>query len=162
MMLSQGWPIRQLRLVMTMSKSRWLRGTLYAALIFLAGAATGTLLAPWLGRTFMRPPQPRELAFHMLDRLQSGLHLTDEQKAKIKPIIEATGTDMETIRRETAARVHQRIGQTNEQISALLTPDQKIEFNKMEEEHRKRMREYHQQHHHHFGLPPDSPPPPPR
>ena len=82
-MLSRGWPIRQLRLVMTMSKSRWLKGTLYAALIFLAGAATGTLLAPWLGRTFMRPPQPRELAFHMLDRLQSGLHLTDEQKPRL-------------------------------------------------------------------------------
>src|SRR5690242_15512388 len=125
---------------MTMSNFRWLKGTVYALLIFLAGAVTGTLLAPWFGRTFMRPPQPRDLAFHMLDRLQTGLHLTDEQKAKIKPIIEATGTDMETIHRETAARVHQRISQTNEQISALLTPEQKVEFNKMEEEHRKRMK----------------------
>jgi len=144
-----------------MSKSRWTKGILYAGLIFLAGAVTGTLLAPWLGRTFMRPPQPRELAFHMLDRLQTGLHLTPEQKAKIKPIIEATGTDMETIRRETAARVHERIGKTNEQISALLTPEQKVEFDQMEEEHRQRAREFHRQHHHHFDLPPDAPAPAP-
>jgi Spy/CpxP family protein refolding chaperone len=144
-----------------MIKSRWLRGVLYAILIFLAGIVTGTLLAPWLGRTFMRPPQPRELAYHMLDRLQGGLHLTDEQTAKIKPIIEATGADMETIRRETAARVHQRISQTNEQISALLTPEQKVQFIKMEEEHRRRMQEYHREHHHHFGPAPDEPPPPP-
>src|SRR5262245_24718607 len=137
MMLNQGWPIRQLRLVTTMSKSRWLKGAAYAVLIFLAGAVTGTLLAPWLGQTFMRPPQPRELAFHMLDRLQTRLKLTEDQKARIKPIIEATGTDMEGIRRETAARVHQRIGQTNEQISALLTPEQRVEFKKIQEEHRK-------------------------
>ena len=161
-MLKAGWRIRRLPPVMTMNNSRWLRGVLYAALIFLAGTITGTLIAPWLGRTFMRPPQPRQLAYHLLDRLQDGLHLTSEQTAKIKPIIEATGTDMETIRRETAARVHQRIAQTNEQISALLTPEQKVQFQKMEEEHRRRMQEYHREHpHHHFGLPPDGPPPPP-
>jgi hypothetical protein len=144
-----------------MNKSWWIKGALYAVLIFLAGAVTGTLLAPWLGRTFMRPAQPRELAFHMLDRLQSSLHLTDEQKAKIKPIIEATAADMETIRRQTAARVHQRIAQTNGQISALLSPEQKIQFKKIEEEHRQRLREFHQRHRHHLELPPDAPPPPP-
>jgi Spy/CpxP family protein refolding chaperone len=144
-----------------MIRSRWVRGVLYAVLIFLAGAVTGTLLAPWLGRAFMSSPQPKQLAYHMLDRLQSGLHLTDEQTAKIKPIIEATGADMETIHRETAARVHQRISDTNEQISALLTPEQKVAFIKMEEEHRRRIQEYHRERHHHFGPPPGEPPAPP-
>jgi len=145
-----------------MSKSRWLRVTLYALLIFVAGAVTGTLLAPWLGRTFMQPPQPKQLAEHMLERLQAGLQLTTEQTAKIKPIIAATSADMETVRRETTARVHERLAQTNAQISALLTPDQKVQFAKMEEEHRRRMQEFREQHHHHhFGLRPDQPPPSP-
>ncbi|MGH8093113.1 MAG: hypothetical protein ACREIF_06540 [Chthoniobacterales bacterium] len=140
-----------------MSKSRTLRVILYAVLIFLAGAVTGALIAPMLGRTFMRPPEPKQLSRQMLERLQSGLHLTDEQSAQIKPLIEKTGADMETIWRETARRVHERIAQTNAQISALLTPEQKTAFAKMEAEHRKQFRQ-----HHHFAPPPGPPPPPPK
>ena len=139
-----------------MSKWPSLRVILYALLIFLAGAVTGALVAPMVGRTFMRPPEPRELSRHMLERLQSGLHLTAEQSAQIKPLIEKTGADMEIIRRETTKRVLERIAQTNAQISALLTPEQKIEFAKIEAEHREYLRK-----HHHFHGPPGPPPPPP-
>ena len=126
-----------------MNKSRALRITLYALLIFLAGGLTGALVAPHFGRTFMRPPDSKQMSQHMMDRLQSGLNLTPDQAAKIKPLVEKTGADMETVRRETSKRVHDRIVETNAQISLLLTPEQKEQFIKMEAEHRKRMARCH-------------------
>jgi Spy/CpxP family protein refolding chaperone len=130
---------------------------LYAALIFLAGAATGVLVAPMIGRTFMRPPRPEQMSQHMLEHLQSGLHLTPEQTAKIKPLVEQTGADMEKIHRETMKRVVARLHQTHVEISSLLTPEQRVELNKMEAEHRKHFR-----HEHPFIEPPGVPPPEPK
>jgi Spy/CpxP family protein refolding chaperone len=115
----------------------------YAALIFLAGFVTGALLAPILGRPFMRPPAPHEMSQHMLAHLQSILQLTDQQRAQIKPLVEKTGADMETIHRETMHRVLARLAETHAQISALLTPEQKIKFKEMEAEHRERLRHVH-------------------
>ncbi len=126
-----------------MNKSRALRITLYALLIFLAGGITGALVAPRFGRTFMRPPDSKQMSQHMMERLQSGLNLTRDQAAKIKPLIEKTGADMETMRRETSKRVHDRVAETNAQISLLLTPEQKEKFIKMEAEHRKRIARCH-------------------
>jgi hypothetical protein len=138
-----------------MNKLRSLRIVLYATLIFFAGGMTGALVAPLIGRHFMRPPDPKQISYHMLARLQSGLHLSDEQTAKIKPLIEKTGAEMEAIHRETIKRVMSRIAETNGQISALLTTEQKTEFAKMEAEHRKRLARFH-----HF-LGPHGPPPEP-
>lgn len=138
-----------------MNKSRPLRIIIYPALIFLAGAITGVLVAPSVGRHFMRPPDPKQMSHYMFARLQSGLHLTNEQAAQIKPLIEKTGADMETIHRETIKRVLSRMAETNAQISVFLTPEQKAQFAKMEAEHRKRLR----RHHPFIGRP--GPPPPP-
>ena len=56
-----------------MNKSRAARIVLYAVLIFLAGAITGALVAPMIGRTFMRLPDSQQMSRHMLEHLQSGL-----------------------------------------------------------------------------------------
>jgi Spy/CpxP family protein refolding chaperone len=140
-----------------MNKSRSLRIALYAALIFFAGAVTGALVAPLIGHQLMRPPNHEQMCHYMFERLQSGLHLSDEQSAQIKPLIEKTVGDMETIHRETINRVLNRMAETNAQISSLLTPEQKAQFIKMEAERRKRMRQFH-----HFSGPlePSSHPPP--
>jgi Spy/CpxP family protein refolding chaperone len=129
---------------------------LYAALIFLAGFVTGALLAPIFGRTFMRPPAPHEMSQQMLAHLQAVLHLTDQQRAQIKPLVEKTGADMETIHQETMQRVLARLAEVHAQISGFLTPEQKIAFKKMETEHRERLRHVHP-----ILLPPEPPPPPP-
>ena len=138
-----------------MNNSRTFRVILYASLIFLAGAVTGALLAPRLGRDSWRPPEPRQLSAHMMEHLQAELHLSDEQTEKIKPLVEKAGADLEVIRHETLRRVLDRLAQTNTQVSALLTPEQKVHFAKMEAEHHKRIQE-----HHHF-LSPHGPPPSP-
>jgi Spy/CpxP family protein refolding chaperone len=139
-----------------MNKSPAARVVLYAVLIFVAGAITGALVAPMIGRSFMRLPDSRQMSHQMLAHLRSGLDLTDEQMAKIKPVIENTCADMETIHRETTKRALDRIAETNAEISAFLTPEQKAKFEKMEAEHRNHIR-----HTHHFGAPPGPPPPGP-
>ena len=136
-----------------MIKSRAVRITLYAVCIFGAGALTGALIAPMIGRSFMRPPDPQQMSRQMLAHLRSGLDLTDEQTAKIKPLIEHTCFDMGTIHRETTQRVLNRIAETNAKVSAFLTPAQKAKFKKMEEEHRIRIH-----HIHHFAPPQGSSP----
>lgn len=137
-----------------MNKSRVVRIALYAALIFLAGAITGALVAPMIGRSFMRLPDSHQMSQVMLARLRSGLDLSDEQTAKIKPLVENTCGDMETIHHETMQRVLNRIAETNAKISAFLTPEQKVKFETMQAEHKKHIRHFH-----HLGSPPGPPPP---
>lgn len=137
-----------------MNKSRTARIVLYAALIFLAGALTGALIAPLIGRHFMRMPDSHHLSRAMLSHLRSELDLTKDEEAQIKPVIEKTCVDMETIHRETVQRALDRLAETNTKISAFLTPEQKEKFKKMEAEHR-----VHIRHFRHPGGPPGPPPP---
>ena len=134
-----------------MNRTRVVRIVLYAGLIFLAGLVTGALVAPIVGRTFLRPPGPEQMARQMMSRLQSRLQLSPKQKTEAEPIIAQTSADMVAIRRETTKRVSKRIEDTNQEISALLTPEQKVEFEKMEAERRKRLG---------YREPPGPPPPP--
>ena len=126
-----------------MSKARTVRVVLYALLIFFAGAVTGALIAPIVGRTFMRPPRPEEMAQHMMDHLRSDLRLTNSQVAQIQPLVKKAGVEMEAIRRETMRQVHQHLEETNKEISAHLTPEQQVEFKKMRDERRERLRHAH-------------------
>ena len=127
------------------------RIVLYAGVIFLAGLVTGALVAPIVGRTFLRPPGPEQMSRQMMARLQSRLQLRPEQKTQVQPIIDRTSADMIAIRRETTKRVSKRIEETNREISVLLNPEQKVEFEKMETERRKRLG---------YREPPGPPPPP--
>jgi hypothetical protein len=156
MILKRALPTPRWLPATDMSKSRTLRVVVYALLIFLGGAITGAFVAPRIGRTFIRPPNVREMSHHMMERLESGLQLTSQQAAQITPIIERTTADLEEIHSATTRRVQKRVAETNQEISAILTPEQQKKFTQMEEEHRNRMR-----YHHPFAEPPGPPPPPP-
>jgi len=137
-----------------MNKSRALRIALYAGLIFFAGAITGALVAPMVGRHFMRLPDSHQLSRLMLTHLRSGLDLTAEQEEKIKPLVEKSCAEMEAIHHQTMQRVVERLNETSEKISAFLTAEQKVKLKKMEAQHR-----LHLRHFHHPGGPPGPPPP---
>lgn len=140
-----------------MISARTLKLSGYVLLIFLSGLLTGAFLAPSIGRRFLRPPPPGEMSRHMLARMQSRLNLTPEQKEQVKPLVEAAANDIDAIRKETTARVSDRIAQNIAAINALLTPDQQRELEKMEAE-----RKAHMHHGEPFGPPPPPPPPPKR
>src|SRR6267143_192399 len=57
-------------------------------LVFIAGGATGVFVTMAIGHHFMFGPHPHGFAAQaMKNRLQWQLRLTDEQMAKISPII---------------------------------------------------------------------------
>jgi hypothetical protein len=121
-----------------MSKSPPWKIVLYAALIFISGLLSGLVLGPVFRHTFLGP-SPSRISHHMLWRLKSGLHLTPDQMAQIKPFIEKTATDLDAIRSEAAKRVSSRMDEVNSQIAGFLTPQQKAELKKMESERREHM-----------------------
>jgi Spy/CpxP family protein refolding chaperone len=70
-----------------------------------------------------------------LASLTSSLNLTDEQKAKIKPIIDDKHAKMHAVKKETTtqpdtkkAKIKSIRKDSNEQIRALLTPEQQKTF----------------------------------
>jgi protein CpxP len=109
------------------------------------------------GRGGMNPDQ-------MLARLDQRLHLSDDQKGKIRTILQDRVAAMQKLRSDTSMPQDERRSKMqsisadhNDQIKAVLTDDQKKEFDQMME-HRGGMRNG-------GGNPPppdsQSPPPPP-
>lgn len=123
-----------------MNNSRSIKITFYSLLIFVGGLVSGLMLAPMIGRAFLRPPPPGDLSRHMLSRLQSRLQLTPRQTEQIKPLMDETTADMERLRSETTKRVTDRISETNAKVSLLLTPEQKKRFEEIEAKRRAHMR----------------------
>lgn len=77
-----------------------------------------------------------------LDWLSKELNLTDEQKAKVKPILEDQQKQMQALRADTSLsqeQKHEKMMQlhetANSQINGVLTPDQQKKFAQLKEQH---------------------------
>ena|SRR5215471_2473933 len=127
-------------------------------LVFMAGGATGVFMTMAIGHHFMFQQHPPGMAAQMMkNRLRWQLKLTDDQMAKISPIVEKTGAQLEQIRGETGKRVREIIGQSHREISQYLTPEQQARLKEMEQRQHRWM-----QHHgggmwHRNNSPPASP-----
>ena len=106
-------------------------------LVFLAGGATGVFVSATTAHYFIGAHRHGFAAQAMKNRLQWQLKLTDEQMAKISPIIEKTGTQLEQIRGDTGRRVRDIIAESHREIAPLLTPEQQQRLKQMEERHRR-------------------------
>jgi Spy/CpxP family protein refolding chaperone len=124
------------------------RGDKLKTLLFVAGVAlmillgfrmlSGAPLPQYNGRRMrgpmMRMPGPDK----QLARLSKRLHLTRDQRAKIKPILKEQYEKLRALRRDTTLSRQERMarfrrihGQTFDQIRPLLTAKQQIELRKM-------------------------------
>ena len=105
-----------------------------AAVVFLLGFVSGVGAGPFL----MGPPPDRHGPEAMLARYQRELDLTAEQSRKIAPIAEArwreTAELFESIDPQASA-IHRR---ANDEIRAVLTPEQGERFDAMVERFRER------------------------
>jgi Spy/CpxP family protein refolding chaperone len=79
----------------------------------------------------------------MLARLTKQLDLTDDQQTKLKPILEAGHTQMQTIHQDSTLSQQDKMAKMkdareslNSQINAVLTPDQQTKFAAMQEKMR--------------------------
>jgi len=121
-----------------MSDSR-ARPWIIMALIFLLGAITGSLLTIGFGSHFAPAPLgPQEMRNHWMHHLTNRLHLTDDQQAKIQPIIAEAETQIQSVHRDDVAKISGFMQQADENIKKVLNPDQLAEMEKMESE-RQRM-----------------------
>lgn len=103
-------------------------------LVFMAGGATGVFMTMAIGHHFMFEHRPPGMAAQMIkNRLRWQLKLTDDQMAKISPIVEKTGAQLEQIRGDTGKRVREIIGQSHREISQYLTPEQQERLKQMEQ-----------------------------
>jgi len=113
-------------------------------LVFLAGGATGVFVSAATAHRFLFGPHRHGYAAQaMKNRLQWQLRLTDEQMAKISPIIEKTGAQLEEIRGETGRRVRETIAESHREIAPILTPEQKERLQQMEQRQRRWMHRGH-------------------
>ena len=106
-------------------------------LVFLAGGATGVFFSAATAHHFLGAHRHGFAAQAMKNRLQWQLRLTEEQMAKISPIIEKTGTQLEQIRGDTGRRVRETIAEAHREIAPILTPEQQQRLKQMEERHRR-------------------------
>lgn len=107
-------------------------------LVFIAGGVTGAFFAAAQARHFLfASPHTGIVADHMKERLRRELDLTPEQVAKISPIVDKGGAELEDIRRYSGRRVHETFLKTHEEISAFLTDEQRTKLRRMEARHRR-------------------------
>jgi Spy/CpxP family protein refolding chaperone len=144
--------------------SSLLKPWLLLAVIFVLGVVTGAALTIGLGPRFMHAPGAQQMKRLWMEHLTKRLNLTADQQAKIQPILADADTKIHALHRDEVDRFSQIFKETDDQISALLTPAQQAELQKMESEREKMFG-----HMHHHGVPgdeggmppPPAPPPPP-
>ena len=70
-----------------------------------------------------------------LEHLSKDLELTDDQKAKVQPIIDQTKPQLAAIHQEAMEKMHALMENAGAQIRPLLTPQQQQKFDAMKKAH---------------------------
>jgi Spy/CpxP family protein refolding chaperone len=109
-------------------------------LVFLAGGLTGAFVGASHARHFFKFHHREDISERMRQRLQRDLDLTPEQVAKISPIIDKAGGQLQQVRRDTGQRVHEILTEAHRQMAPNLTDEQRQKLQRMEKRHRHRHR----------------------
>ena len=113
-------------------------------LVFIAGGVTGGFLAATMARHFFfGPPHHGMVAEKMRERLRVQLKLTPEQVAKISPIIDKAGAQLEQIRMDTGRRVHETFTEAHREMAPNLTEEQRAKLEQMRRRHQRWMHRWH-------------------
>jgi protein CpxP len=70
-----------------------------------------------------------------LEHLSKDLNLTDDQKAKVQPIIDQTRPQIAAIHKEAMEKLHAVMENAGNQIRPLLTPEQQTKLDAMKKAH---------------------------
>jgi Spy/CpxP family protein refolding chaperone len=116
-------------------------------LVFIAGGVTGAFFAAQTARHFfIGAPHPGVAAERMRERLRVQLRLTPEQLAKISPIIDKTGAELDQIRMETGKRVHDTFDEAHREMASSLTDEQRARLEQVARRHRRWQHRVHEPH----------------
>ena len=123
-----------------MSQSRW---SILAILVLSAAGVTFAQTSPQAPAADKQAGmhQKGESAEQHLQMLSEKLNLTDDQKAKLKPILQDQMQQMKAVREDTSLSEDQKHAKMksiheslHEQINAVLTPEQQTKFKEMQHE----------------------------
>lgn len=114
--------------------------------IFLAGGVTGGFLTLRFGRElWRRETRLDEWAPARLRLLNQRLHLTPEQVERLKPIMRRDMEALGKVRAQSLQDARAIIERMERDIAAVLTPDQRTEFERLSGELRERTRRMFEQ-----------------
>jgi Spy/CpxP family protein refolding chaperone len=115
----------------------------YLSLIFLAGAIAGGAVVLSTPKTFglFSPPKrsgkPEDFASFVWKQMSERLKLTEAQAAQVEPVFRKGFADVREIQEQSLQDVEAAIRKNHEEIGTLLTPEQRVELQKMGEERQK-------------------------
>jgi hypothetical protein len=125
---------------MTTTLSRW-KIALYLLAIFCAGAVSGWVVAAKTAKEKMSAPtRPEEMAASYRELVHAKVSLAPDQAKRVDTVIDRSSKEIQSIMGECGKRIRQCQSERSAKISALLSPEQQKEFEKMEKE-RSRWRE---------------------
>lgn len=127
-------------------------------LMFLFGGITGAGLSVFLHPFFFSPPPPGAIQKHMLRFLSDHLKLTPEQQEQIKPITADFANQAQALHVQSLKQIADLAVATDERIKQELTPEQKVEMDKMTKQWEQNFATHGAPP---YGLPAGGPPPRP-
>ena len=115
-----------------------LKSLLLVALVFLAGVAVGVVGTRAVVRRVVSQAisHPEIIQARIERNLAFRLRLDDSQRVKLHEIMSDTHGQLKDLRREYRPRVVLVLSNANDQITALLTPEQLARFEKWKQENR--------------------------
>lgn len=98
-------------------------------LTFIAGAAAGAFGAHMI--ILHGGPGAERFPHAMVNRLDHRLDLTDAQRAEVEAIIKRRHAHIDALWNGVRPQVRAEIERTNEEIAKVLTPEQRVRFERM-------------------------------
>ena len=111
-----------------------LKPWLVLAVIFVAGGLSGSALTMVLASHSHRPPGQGKIEKLIMMRMTSELNLTPDQQDKIRPIVGEAAKEFQEVHHDEIRRILEIIKVTNDQITPMLSTDQKAQLDKLQAE----------------------------
>jgi uncharacterized membrane protein len=124
------------------SLGRW---KIVAALvaIFLAGAIAGGVIAVKVAQRQVRGrADPSRWVDGTLARWSARLNLTEQQRERLRPVLEETVRDLRELRRRDLEQTNALMRRAQERLEPELNPAQREILHRMQEQRRRRLRRW--------------------
>jgi Spy/CpxP family protein refolding chaperone len=102
--------------------------------MFVFGVISGVGLTFFVHPPFFPPPRADKMQEQMVSFLTRRLSLTPDQQEKIKPIAADFANQAETLHAQSMNQFSQLAIATDGRIAEILTPEQKVELDKLAKE----------------------------
>ena len=108
------------------ARTSWLKPFVMLTLVFCSGMVTGGIVVSkvmW-SRFLESFEKPEGIPDRMTERLGRELHLSQDQRQKVKEIFQNSHAEIEAARAKVQPEITSVFEKINEQIKAILTPEQ--------------------------------------